>query len=356
MTAFAALDTSAGHWAVNARQTFDAWFARLPSTAQPQVRERFRSEARATHLGGYAELYVYELLRGLGHEVVVDIGNDAKDARIPDFRIVGPQDRFFVEVTAMIGDERLPPRDLLHEHLLADLLNAAYHADFWLDYNVVVHGASTPPKRITREIVAWLGQLAASPMPIGLPEELREQTRTFRFSDWVVQVVAIPANQQHADSGRMILGHLQEYLEIDDASLLRKKLRAKAGHYGELGEPFIVAVLNASTFLDDHDVHSALMGDLVWTRGYSALNGVWTTKTRPINKRLSAVLVANPYSATHAARAEPTLWRNPWATCPAPRIGPWRVIDFSRNSAIDRYVTPAIYPVATLLGLSDDWP
>jgi hypothetical protein len=58
-----------------------------------------------------------------------------------------------------------------------------------------------------------------------------------------------------------VLGRRNEdFAALDDATPLRRKLKRKAGRYGALELPNIVALLCAGDFADDKDIADALLG------------------------------------------------------------------------------------------------
>jgi hypothetical protein len=99
------LDANAGDVADRVRALLDQWFDHLPAAAQPQIGDRFRSSADATHRGAFWELYVHEMGQRLDFDVVVDIGNDATDERRPDFRLRRALTDMQIEATVIFGDD-----------------------------------------------------------------------------------------------------------------------------------------------------------------------------------------------------------------------------------------------------------
>lgn len=346
---FEALDSSARERTAQVRETVERWFARLPPAAQPQIRERFLSRDRARHLGAFFEIYMHELLSRLDFNVVVDIGNDDSAERIPDFQIASPGVSAWVEATALLGHERLRPADLGNERIIEDLLNAVGDGRYWLDYRVIIFGKSTPGKRLTRLVAGWLHELTDQRGDWIELLEFGEVRRRFHVGDWVMEVSAMPVQGEPRIGGRMIGGHGYEHEELDDVAPLRRKVLGKAAHYGKMDRPLVLAVLDASTFLDDGDVHEALFGRVVWSHGASALDGVWTTASGPRYQRLSAVLIVPIEKVSRWEEAEPVLWRNPWAYQPVSRLGPWKVFDVDRRTATTRYVHPPILSARQIL-------
>jgi hypothetical protein len=79
-----------------------------------------------------------------------------------------------------------------------------------------------------------------------------------------------------------------------------------------------------------------------------------STPSRPVNRRLSAVLTFRGLTPTASCAVQPTLWLNPWATHPLTNPGPWRRIEFHPTGGHVEH--PATSTVAEILGLPERWP
>jgi hypothetical protein len=364
-SAYERLDRTDGEAAGKVRETIDRWWLNLPAAARPQVRERFMNPAPAVHLGGFFEIYVHEVLRQVCSEVVVDIGNDDETGqRRPDLRAVSAERAFGVEVTAVLGDDSVDPRDRSRVNHFYDVLNSQLrNRDFLLDVKVRIPGPQMPGAKLAAEIDRWLD-------PIDPDVELERQAagnspRKYRVKHrgWVVDLVASPLKPDlRGRPDFRVIGNRMEGFEVasvdnddldtlkamDDIGPLLRSLKKKAGHGYELREePFVIAALCGGVFVEDIDIEMALMG--------GPGDGLWVSRGRPRYGRVSAVLTVTELTPGSSALVEPCLWINPWAKRPlAVDQLPWRRIEFQGDGS--RVEIPASRTTAEILGLGPRWP
>jgi hypothetical protein len=163
----------------------------------------------------------------------------------------------------------------------------------------------------------WLGSLD--------PRELRGKTcvRRFSFDDWIVDVdaIALAAEAARPCGCAQLVPHGARGGRVNDVRPLRRKIKKKAARYGELDQPYLLAVLALGDAVVERDVEHALLG------ASHRDHAVWHGPGGPCNTRLSGVLVARGLRSTDpfaTAAALPTLWRNPWALRPLGLALPWR--------------------------------
>ncbi len=150
------------------------------------------------------------------------------------------------------------------------------------------------------------------------------ETTTLTFSGRI-SFAAIPLRPdlRGLDDHRVLGAHGEGIARLDDITPLRRKLKRKATHYGDLGGPYAIAGLCAGTFVEPTDIEQALLGSIpgryhpddgfVWMR---QRDGLWVRPDRPINTRVSAVLTAIGLSSTAITAVTPCWWSNPWARYP----------------------------------------
>jgi hypothetical protein len=363
---YEALDRSADLACGRARRMLDEWCARLPEVAAAQVRERFADKRDIVHLGALLELYLHELGCAMGYGVDIDVGNDANGQRRPDLLLRSPSGRgFFVEATALTGDGVGDP--VVNQRLdeIHDAVNAVIAPAFSVDLDITAHGAGTPSrKRITQAVQQFLDGLNPDDELAAIAAGKPRPTCVFAVGDWMLSLAADPLRPEHRDypHHRVIGGRFSGVHSIDDLTPMRRKVNKKAGHYGELGKPYVVALLCAGTFVDDGDINKVLMGSTAYYRDEESRtlrperqrDGVWMAPSGPINTRLSAVLTFRRLTATAICAVQPTLWLNPWATHPLTDLGPWRRMEFLETGAHLEH--PATATVAEILSLPERWP
>jgi len=345
----------------------DAWWLRLPEAARPQIRERFMKSAPAVHLGGFFEIYMHEVLRRICSDVEVDIGNDELRRRRPDIRAVSGDAGFSVEVTAILGDDAVEPKDRARVDQLYDALNARLrNRDFLLSINLRQSGPETPGKKLVAQIDRWLDPLDPDIERKRQASGERPSQLQLEHRDWVLDLEAIPLQPDLRDrSDLRVIGSRVEGFEIasiddrdldtlkrmDDIGPLSRGLSAKAGHgYDLREEPFMIAALCAGPFVEEMEIEMALMGQP------GGSEGLWLKKDgSPRYTRVSAVLTVTELTPRSCALVEPCLWLNPWAQRPLPvDLLPWRRIEFRDDGR--PVETPARRTTAEILEVGPRWP
>lgn len=360
------LDRSRFQFAAETRLELDNWFSRLPPKAAAQVSERFRDDNDTVHLGAFLELYVHELALRMGARVKIDIGDDEADRRQPDFLLSWGALELYVEATAVAGGDVNSARDKRHLDQLYDAINAVTAPRFFVEVDVLKRGASTPPgRRLTARVQRWLDRLDPDAIladtshgPDNPPKTLIE------LGDWAVRLQAFATTDdgRHFPHHRVVGTRSDGVGSIDDLTPLRRKIKKKATHYGELDRPFVLVALAAGTFVGDRDVEQALLGPIGYRYdrdqrhvvSHRQRDGAWMRRHGPVNTRLSGLLTLVNLSPTAVCAVQPTFWANPWAERPLPHPGPWRRIGASPSGQTiehDRTRT-----IADILGLPERWP
>jgi hypothetical protein len=151
---------------------------------------------------------------------------------------------------------------------------------------------------------------------------------------------------------------------VDDRTPLRDAILDKAGKYGEVNLPFVVAVNSLAEHLDQIDILEALFGKeqfvftqtpkgVVGPKAQRAPDGVWTSPGGPRYTRLSAVLLTHALFPWNIPRCWICLYHNPFAE---------KKLDCELNR-LPRMVPQGDRPEwvagenpSSILGLPDDWP
>lgn len=314
---YAFLDRVAGaHWE-QVRRELDGWFARLPSAARADLRNRFAQPAELDHAGAFWELWVHEAHRRRGFEVTVNIGCEAGERR-QDFVLARGRERCWLEATVVGGDSPLSFTERRLDEQLRDIVQAVRAPRFSLALEVVRYGACSPGRRrIVPPLERWLGAL--DPRELGAGPSVKR----LAFDDWIVDVDAIPLAAALAQpcGCAQLVPRGRTAGAVNDVRPLRRKIKKKASRYGKLDEPYLLAVLALGDHVREQDVEHALLG------AGAHDHAVWHGPGGPCNRRLSGVLLARGLRSTDpvaAAAATPALWRNPWALLPLATALPWR--------------------------------
>ncbi len=138
---------------------------------------------------------------------------------------------------------------------------------------------------------------------------------------------------------------------------VREAILDKAGRYGQLDLPYLIAV-NVREAFREKDVCNALFGDLTLQfdtasgamSGVRLPNGVWSGSK---HTRVSAVLIADNLHPYRAAQASVAIWHNPWAARPATGLLPSLTHYLPMIGRIQRQDGPTL---GDLLNLPVGWP
>lgn len=365
------------------RDELQRWLDLVPSDAQPDLRSRLRSHLERHFLAAFWELYLHEVFRRLGFDVVLHPTLASTQAR-PDFLMHGPEGSFYLEAKVLFASD-LASAGARHEETIRDTLDRVQTENFTLCLRVLSRGGS--PLAVARHrpaIERWLAALDPDDVherlvDLGDDEEFGSGVASdLRFdiveAGWHLRLEAIPrVPEGRGEPGRAI-GIFWPYDDdnpIDDVTPLRRALERKAGRYGTLDRPLVVAVLIDASFSTDNDVEAALYGtraisytqrlrptdraDARWVR---LPDGLYRDAGGPRRRDVSAVLSAHglqPSSLASSAFTGIVTWHHPWAHRPLTARLPYASLDLEHSTG-RLEAQPATVPVHALLGLPADWP
>jgi len=332
---FSCLNRSARDEVEVIRQKLEEWFLHYPTSEQPELRSRLRSDIDAHHQSASFELFLHELLIKLGCRVSLHppIPNTTK---MPDFFVEhSDSDPFYIEAVLATNESADEVADKARINTVYDVLNREVDSsDFFL--LLTVKGApATPPsaRKIASFVNKHLDQLD--------PDEIVDLYDSGRMNDvvcwnyehdgWVIEFQPIPkkAEARKRKGVRPLAAISTGFRFMDDRTPIVEAISKKAGRYGEFNIPYIVAV-NALGFVDDIGVSEALFGkeqfNVVFSEGSPREpvekhmsrkpNGAWTSSDGPRNTRVSAVLLAIRFSPWNISQCDVRLFHNPWAQNP----------------------------------------
>jgi hypothetical protein len=144
---------------------------------------------------------------------------------------------------------------------------------------------------------------------------------------------------------------------------IRSALKKKAGRYGTMDRPYVVAVNVLGLAVGEIDYKNALFGnelfvDTETAAGYDSAwiregNGFWRGEKGPRNRRVSAVAFFETLDPWSAAKRPAVVMHNPWAEHPLPDglLGtPEKRWSDGKVQGIEGL------PLHSLLDLPPDWP
>lgn len=358
---FTFLDRVAQPYWERIRAELDRWFEAFPrGEVARDLRNRFRKADPGQHYAAWWELYLHRLFTLAGYEVEVHPRLDGTTDR-PDFRISSGDQSVLVEAaTTFSGIDDGEEHSALEPKFL-DAVNKGKHDNFTVMLEFVEIGTVMPSTReIVGPILQWLDTLD----PDLAYDAENVPRKIFRPRDWSLEITAFAtAREYRGEPTRLLAGGSVEAGTVDTVERLRTTVERKASKYGQLREPFVIAVLLPSTFADRDSIEKALFGDTAveyfmnergnerWIR---VPNGVWTRGSRR-GPQMSGLITGTRIMPGEAvARTWPRFWPNPHALRPVDLDLP---LPRSVGSAAAQFVHDDDgEPPRSFFGLEDGWP
>jgi len=334
--AFAYLNCSARPAAANIRQTLEVWFSRYPESEQSEFQTRFRSNDDVNHHSAFFELLLHELLLQMNCHVQIHPSSLCNSTtKRPDFLITSPTgSQFYIEAVVATGisaDERAA-RARMND--VYDALNRLDSPNFFIGLDIA-GVPSTPPR--ARQMRAFL-KVRLDKLN---PDEVGELWKTggikavphwhYGHDGWIIDFYPIPKSpsMRGRPGVRPIGTQSFEPKFVDASTPIKDTIVGKAGRYGDLDLPYVIAVNSLDeNSVDRIDVMDALFGKETYVVAFGPsgaigepkiereLNGVWTSKSGPTYTRVSAVLLAIRAMPWTIGSAGVLLIHNPWAQRP----------------------------------------
>jgi hypothetical protein len=332
---FQYLNRSGRPVAAQVRSLLESWFQSYPESGKAALRSRFRSTDSVPHHSAFFELYMHELLKGLGYAVEIHPHLLTGTTR-PDFLVSkAGQASFILEATLATNISYREAAANARLNSVYNALNQVLSPNFFIGIEVFgTPSTPVPGKKLRKAVELFLQGLNPDAVGAvlqgggGLGDLPRGQ---FTHGDWSIEFY--PIAKSHAARGKpgiRPLGILGPggAREVDDRGPLRDAILAKGGRYGDLGVPYIIAVdALGQWWLDRSDIMEALFGQEAFY--FDPLNpgepqmtrnpdGAWFGKKGRQYTRVSAVLIGGDITPWTVGARIPVIYHNPWAKHPCP--------------------------------------
>lgn len=368
-SSFEYLNRSARPLFSKTRQVLESWFSTYPRKEQCNFRKRFRSSERQSP---FFEIFLHQLLLNLGCCVEIHPRGSDTTQKCPDFLVHSPAGScFYMEATAVTGLSKRESSAQARMNDFYDALERMKSPNFWLDMELAgAPETPVPAKRLRPVLQQWLASLdpddTARQEQMGGFEAL--PSTPFEHEGWEITFRAIPKPPElRGKAGIRPIGIQSDVPRwIDPGLAVSNAVRKKAGKYGKLPLPCVVAVnaLDSSFFGGHRDAMRALFGGLglqirvnedgtIESRQVRTPDGAWYGPSGPTYTRVSAALIATRLLPWSWPRAEIRLYHNPWAEKPyvgeltrlAQAIPAQDVMQWQEGESL-----------ADVFGVAPDWP
>ncbi len=350
------------------REFVEDLFSRYPESEEERLRWRLRAKDNSTHLSAFFELFLHDLLLRCGCTVLAIEPNLETSERSPDF-LAETEDGclFYLEATLATGrsqtDEGADRR--LREALQA--IDDVPSPDYFFDLHI--RGKPDKPisgKRLKIQLESWLATLDFEEIS-SCWEHKGRPSSSFCFEEHGVRFRLYPiprgASRGKTERGRAIATRSLAPLTVQPQEPIRKSIIKKAGRYGELSAPYVIAVNAMGEYARYDSAVDAVFGSPATSvqltdqgsevHDCRAKDGVWLGQKDPKNTRVSAILSTERLTPWSVGQRRMRLIINPWATHPlGPTFFPCDIVDFEKdNSGV---VEKA--PLREIFELPEGWP
>lgn len=244
---FSYLNRSARSDAGRVRHVLESWFSKYSADDQADLRERFRDKNDVNHRSAFFELFLHELLIRLGCCVTIHPIVRGTTSH-PEFLVTSAKgDHFYMEATLATGQSEEEAARQARVNEVKDALDQIDSPEFFI--GVVLHGCPDTPlpvSRIRSDLENWLLAL--------VPEEIIELANSrglralphwwHRHEGFEIEVFPIPKppnlKGKATDGTIGMLIHQPRMGAM--GACLRNVIKSKAGRYGQLNLPYIIAV------------------------------------------------------------------------------------------------------------------
>jgi hypothetical protein len=332
------------------RKLIQEWFEHYPELEQAELRTRLRIDKKFHQ--AWFELFLYSLLSRLEVTVVVHPPLE-HTSTTPDFGLVDGNGGIaeYIEATVVTGESETDRGQRTVISRLYDAINQVKNSDFLVTIPRLrlLSGREPSGKLVREHIQAELSRLDPE------RDHLYSPAEPYRDADIELEFRIIArSREKRGVPGRLLAGYSGGTRWGGALREIRNAVERKAGRYGKLGKPFVIALDVTSVWFDWHeDTCDALYGKGSWQAGAvsDAVSdrGIFRSDAYT---RVSAVLVTDAVP-WHISGARVCLYHNPHAQhpyngvlCRLPQVR----FDGGRITSVDGL------SLADLFGLPRKWP
>lgn len=310
---------------VEYRRELSGYLSKYPrGKDKNNLKQRLRSYTESGFYSACFELFLYSLLSSRGKEVIPHpvLPNVSTH---PEFEIVHDLCNFFLEATLALESEEYQAQEQRLRELVDAVRDVSGDVFLWAQPETDLP-ADFPLDTVRDFLSREVDKLNATDLQ--LPKTLTFET-AFNGRSVVIDFEVMDANQEETESVVQAWGS-PEAKEVTTHRRIRRRVSVKAGKYGEMTIPYIIAVWPRTEFaLDRETALAALYGDVqvhLSTKsgaiiGQSrAWNGAFSTlvKGNLLNRQVSAVALYRERFSISSYNRQFYIYHNPYALNPIP--------------------------------------
>ena len=314
------------------REVLEGWFSHYPDSEQESLRRRFRSSDDFNHRAAFFELFLHEVLLRLDCSVEIHPQPSTATTRLPDFLVQSPDGNlFYLEAVLATDESSKETAARSRMNAVYDALNQMDSPNFFIGMELRGAPRTPPPAKQIRSFLEKhlsaldpddIGKLWQSHGLDGVPRWL------CRHEGWEIEFYPIPKSPGlRGKPGIRPIGIQSSgwhWQKVEGRLAIRNAILAKAGRYGNLDLPYVIAVNALGDALDRGIIMEALFGQeqvvsyasplgVERVEETRALDGAWINESGPRYTRVSAILIASGLHPGNLAIAPSCLCHNPWA-------------------------------------------
>lgn len=315
---FAFLNRSSRPEIAKIRDRLQSWFEGFPVKARRDVWKRFRGYDDHAHYGAAFELLVHELLVRLDCSVEVHPDTPGTGSR-PDFLARHGDSPFYLEATVVDSKGSLSASRPLEDDVVAKINELeSPHFHIWARVEGELSRALS-----RRQVVEPFADLLRGHDPDCVQRlvdcagpnagpSARIECGTWSLRGWLVPIS--PEQRGDRRPNTLVIGPARSGM-IDSSTPVQNAIQKKAGRYGHLDAPLVVAVNVRDSMFDQDDEIQALFGK----------ERVTLTRDRPelpirLTREADGVWIKGGYKPRYTRLAAVLIFRDiaPWNLCDAP--------------------------------------
>ena len=239
---------------VMARQQFLLWLTEVPEPHQNYWRRRLESDLDHPHFSVRLELYLHHYFKSNNWGIDIEPEMPLSTNK-PDFSVTRGEDRIIVEAKAVLDEQSTAQQTQRLSQLADNLTNK-------LSREVIIEPLSDLPTSLpTSRICSQIEQRVRTQAAEILEFDLSDVHLNTPYS---LKVIVLPSGFEGTERGG-VGGIISGVHVLTIGKRIRVALEEKAGKYGHIEVPFIIAVYAEGQFPADvkHEL-DALLGDREW--------------------------------------------------------------------------------------------